>query len=349
MRRCVLPLLLAALGPAAAPAQVAPPWANKLFLPDVLKNPTQPPPPVVVHNFGTVPRGTVLVHKFTLTNIYDVPIQVIDVNPSCGCLKAYPPEKVLQPTESAEFAVAMDTGTFSGPNAQTVRVTIGPQYVSTAVLRIEATSRADVTLTPGAVDFGTVAQGKGAAKTVVLEAAAGLRAGWKLTGVVPPAGPLEVKVHEASRGFLGAKYQVTVSLRPDAPAGPVSETVALQTSDPAAPVVRVPVTGLVQAPVALSPERVRFPATRVGEVREERVLVRGSQPFRLAPVADAGDGVSVIETLRAAGPVQVVVVRFAPTKPGPVSRAVPLSIQLQGGGTVPTVLHVDAVGEADAK
>jgi hypothetical protein len=108
-----------------------------------------------------------------------------------------------------------------------------------------------------------------------------------------------VKVHEASRGFLGAKYQVTVSLRPNAPAGSVSETVALQTSDPAAPVVRVPVTGLVQAPVALSPERVRFPATRVGEVREERVLIRGSQPFRLAPVADAGDGVSVIETLRA--------------------------------------------------
>jgi hypothetical protein len=352
MSRSVLALLIATTVPAVGTAQVTPPWANKLFLPDSEQTRTQPPPAVVSHAFGTVPKGTVLVHKFTLTNIYDVPIQVIDVNPSCSCLKAYPPERVLQPNESAEFAVAMDTGMFTGPNAQMIRVTVGPQYVSTAVLRLEATSRADVTLTPGAVDFGTVAQGQPATKSVTLEASAGLRGGWKLTGLVPPTGPVEVKVQEAARGFLGAKYTVSVTLRPDAPAGPVSETITLKTSDPAAPVVQVPVTGVVQPPVTVSPDRVRFPATRVGDVREHRVLVRGSQnqSFRLGPVADSGDGVSVIETLRGApGPVAMLVVRFAPTAAGTVSRAIKLDVQLANGTTVPAVLHVEAVGEAEGK
>src|SRR5215211_710774 len=87
----VLAVLAVLAAPAAGqPANPPPPWANKLFLPDVERNPAQPPPPVVVHDFGTVPKGTLCVKKFTLTNIYDVPMQVIDIRRSCGCLQAYP-------------------------------------------------------------------------------------------------------------------------------------------------------------------------------------------------------------------------------------------------------------------
>jgi hypothetical protein len=38
---------------------------------------------VVVHDFGTVPYGTTLNHRFPMTNIYKVPMQVMS-EPSSG-------------------------------------------------------------------------------------------------------------------------------------------------------------------------------------------------------------------------------------------------------------------------
>ena len=73
--------------PVSAPA--VGPWANKFFMPGIDKEPSQQPPLVIAHDFGTVPYGTLCTQKFTITNIYDVPIQVTDIRVECGCLKAY--------------------------------------------------------------------------------------------------------------------------------------------------------------------------------------------------------------------------------------------------------------------
>lgn len=314
------------------------PWANKFFLPGIATDPSRPAPPVVTHDFGTVPHGTLCVHKFTITNIYDVPMQVVDVKRSCGCLEAYPPQKVLEPNEQADFIVTMDTTKFKGPNSQTVHVTFGPKFISTAILRVSASSRADVMLNPGRVHFGTVAQGAKADQTVTLEYSGKDVRTWQVTGVVPPAGPLQVDVTEVSRGGFatGTKYQIGVRLKPNAPAGRVAEVVTLTTNDPTAPVVQVNVTGIIQAPLTLSTERVQFTGVKVGETTEFKVLVRGTTPFRVAGQPTDADGLAV-ETFPAAAPVQVVTVKFTPTKPGPLKKT--LTLQSDAGTAV---IHVEA-------
>jgi hypothetical protein len=83
--------------PAPAVQSAAAPWANKFFLADIAANREQTPPPVIVHNFGEVPHGTVCSHTFTVMNIYDVPMQITEVRKSCTCLEAYPFTKALQP------------------------------------------------------------------------------------------------------------------------------------------------------------------------------------------------------------------------------------------------------------
>jgi hypothetical protein len=321
------------------------PWANKLFLPDVAKNPSQPAPPVVAHDFGTVPHGTLCVHKFTLTNIYDAPMQVTEIVRSCGCLEAYPPQKVLQANESAEFVVTMNTAKFSGSNTQTIYVKLGPTYQSTAVLRMTAVSRADVQLLPGQVNFGTVAVGAKPTQTVALEYN-GRQRDWKVTGVVPPSGPIEVEVKETSRGWVGgAKYAVNVSLKPEAIAGPLSEVIALKTNDPAAPVVHVNVVGVIQAPLTLSTSSVRFEKVKVGSTAMHKVVIRAaSGPFKIDSVSDEGDGISV-ETFPAASPVQIVTVKFAPTKAGGFRKELRLKTDLGGGAIATLVVEADAVTE----
>lgn len=335
--------------PVAQPAAPAVPWANKFFLPDIASNRDQAAPAVITHNFGEVPHGTLCVHKFTITNIYDVPMQITDVRKGCTCLDYVPMTKVLEPNETAEFTVTMNTGKFVGANAQNFYVTFGPKFVSTAVLRVSATSRTDVSVAPGAIGFGTVTQGTRASQSVQVKYT-GRNRDWKITEAVPGDHPFEVKVNETSRGGPlrgGAEYQVDVTLSGNAAPGPISEQITLKTNDPTNPLIHLGVTGAVVAPLELNPGKVRF-EVKPGESATQRVLVRAAKPFKVVGVDGTGDGLSVeLPATPAALPVQVVVVKFEPKKPGAVAKQ--LRIRTDQPGDVSALLSVEANGTGTAK
>jgi hypothetical protein len=333
LRLHVLAAWMLTAGVAAAQGPLVP-WANKFFQKDE-------PPAVLVHDFGTVPKGTLLVHKLKITNIYDVPVQIIDIRKSCTCLEANPPQQVLQPHDTAELTLTMNADKFTGPNAQTFYVTFGPQYVSTAVIQVKATSRADVTLTPGSIAFGVVAQGTKPSQTVTVRYS-GKQRDWKIAGAVQPAGPFDVKLEDLGRGIVqvgNPEYRLTVTLRENALSGPIQDTIQLRTNDPAAPSLGVTVSALVQPPVVVSPARVRFDDIAIGTESVQKVVVRAAKPFRIEEVKDLGDGLTV-EVFPAAAPVQVVTVKFKPTAAGLLKRDIPLTTDL-GTVTVP----VEAVGK----
>ncbi|HZU38570.1 MAG TPA: hypothetical protein VFA18_21775, partial [Gemmataceae bacterium] len=64
MRNLFLTLIVVAVGATAAPAQG---WAEKMFK-DGLS-----------HDFGSVPHGAQLSHRFVLTNIYAVRMEITSV------------------------------------------------------------------------------------------------------------------------------------------------------------------------------------------------------------------------------------------------------------------------------
>ena len=70
MRKAVFTLLILVgfCGPAAAQTTA---WADKLFAGDL------------VHDFGSVPRGTQLKYSFKMTNIYKVPLEISSVRVTC--------------------------------------------------------------------------------------------------------------------------------------------------------------------------------------------------------------------------------------------------------------------------
>jgi hypothetical protein len=191
---CNLPVSAVAQQAPATPTQpavTAPnPWANKFFLPDIANNREQAAPPIITQNFGEVPHGTVCIHKFIVTNIYDVPMQITEVRKSCTCLDYVPMVKTLQPNETGEFTVTMNTGKFVGFNTQTFYVTFGPKFVSTAVIRVSATSRTDVSINPGNVSFGAVPMGAHPSQTVTIKYTGRTR-DWKLTDLSTVLGSLE--------------------------------------------------------------------------------------------------------------------------------------------------------------
>lgn len=307
------------------------PWANKLFLPDIALRREQPPPPIIVHNFGEVPHGTLCTHRFTITNIYDVPLQITEVRKSCHCLDYIPMTKVLQPNESAEFVVMMNTAKFVGFNAQTLYVTFGPKYVSTAVIRLQATSRTDISLQPGAVQFGVVSPGRRAVQRVTIKYS-GRNRDWKLTEVVAPTPMLSVAFTEVSRGGLlrgGVEYQLEVALQADQQPGSIQDTIYVKTNDPAQPVLRIAVSATVAAVVECSPAQVHFDNVPVGQTASQRVLIRAARPFRILSV-EGNDQVIGIELPPGNNPlpVQFITVRFTPAQAGKVQRVLRLHTDL---------------------
>ena len=282
MRNMTLAVASLLLGAAAASAQ-GQGWAEKMF-----KEGT-------VHDFGAVPRGAQLFHRFPITNIYAVRMEVTGIVPGCGCVTATASKRVLEPRETAYLDVSMDAHRFTGPKAVIVRVTVGPEFTSSAEIKVSANSRADIVFNPGQVSFGTVLRGQTPSQAVDVEYAGALP--WRVTEVVVGKDqPLAAEVKELYRtpgkpGKVG--YQLKVTLKPDAPPGALKQTVYLKTNDPATPLVPLLVEATLQSAVTVSPAALSFGGVKAGEEMTRKVVVRGTRPFKIMAVDGLGDGIAL--------------------------------------------------------
>jgi len=339
MRRLSGAILLLALMCTQAPAQEAMPvpWGNKFFVP-------KDPPAVIVHDFGTVPQGTLLNHRFTITNIYAVPMQVSDPRVSCGCTSGSVSKRVLQPRESCYLDLTMDARKFSGNRAVTIWVDFGPQYRSTAVLRVQANSRADIAMNPGRLDFGVVAQGRQTAQSIELQYLGGMPDWQILRADAGERSPVEVAVQSTTHQRGRIAYVVTATLKADAPSGSLHGQIQLLTNDPSNPVVAVNVGGIIQAPFRVEPAGpVRLGPAKIGEAAATNVMIIGTRPFKIEKVEGEGDGLVVEQLPPAPRDRQIVKVKFQPKQPGDVKRV--LKLYTDAANFVSVSVEANAVGQ----
>ena len=281
MRTAVFALVALILAADHAAAQPA--WANKLF-----GNSSS-------HDFGTVARGAQLKHTFTITNIYKVPLQITNIGVECGCVTATPTSKVLQPNETAQLHVNMDAARFNGPKTVKIHVTVGPEFVSTATVVVSAIARQDVVFNPGEIDFGSVSKGQTPTKFIDVEHAGS--ASWKISEIVKSgAAPFDLKVEQLPQrvgGFVTVGYRIFATVKPGAAAGAFKQEIILKTNDPQAPVITFHIGGNVRASLNVAPNPVNLGSMKVGEEQSTKLVVSGSQPFRVVAIDGLGDGLTI--------------------------------------------------------
>ena|SRR5436190_2312004 len=322
MRKAILTLLVVALGTTAAPAQG---WAEKMFKEGL------------AHDFGTVPRGAQLFHKFTITNIYAVRMEITQVKSGCGCVTATATKRVLEPREATTIEVSMDARRFTGPKTVAVRVTVGPEFISSAELKVSAHSRADVVFNPGDVNFGVVARGQTPTKTIDVEYAGTL--GWQVSeAAVPKDAPFTAEFKEMYRRPGQVGYQVRVTLKADAPPGTQKQIVYLKTNDPASPLVPVLVEAMVQSAVTVSTPTLVLTGVKVGSAVTRKVVVRGTRPFRVVAVEGTGEGFALAgEPPATAALQQVLTFKCQPTQPGDFKRELKIKTDLDDAPVTVTI------------
>lgn len=308
----------------AAPVQAqSTDWAKKMFSEGLS------------HDFGSVPRGAQLFHRFKMTNIWAVPIEITQVRASCGCVTATNKVTTLKPRESGYLEVTMDARRFTGPKTVSIHVSVGPEYVSTAILSVSASSRPDVVFNPGQVSFGIVPAGQVQTQNIDVEYAGILD--WKVSEVLKNDAPLDVSFEKINYpnpapGQVG--YHVKVSLKPDVPAGTHKWEIMLKTNDPASPHVPILVEATVQAALSVRPNALSMQGAKVGDVTTQRIVVFGSKPFKILAV-EGTDADLTVDLPAVEAQNHVITVKWKPSQAGELKRT--LTIKTDMGTETVTV------------
>ena len=179
-----------------------------------------------------------------IANKTDKTVKVQSLRVSCGCTVASMPTAVIPPGQSTVLTAQMDTRRFLGPKTVTIYLTVGPQFTSTATLKVSANARADVVFNPGQVNFGAVARGQTPTQMIDVEYAGALR--WEVKEVVKSEAPYTVAVKELYRRPGQVGYRLSVTMKATAPVGTLKHDVYLKTNDPSSPLVAILVEAHVQ-------------------------------------------------------------------------------------------------------
>jgi hypothetical protein len=318
MRKLVLALFSSMV--LAAPLLAAENWANNLFKDGL------------THDFGNVPHGSQLYHRFIITNIYAVPLKVTGLRTSCNVCSTVSSSTVsIKPKETGWVDVFMDARKFTGQKNITIMVTVGDgsDYMSTTELKISANSRTDIVFNPGSVNFGNIQTGKKATQTIEVEYAGQLD--WKVNEVNTNDGPFEASIKELYRKPGKVGYEVAVTLKEDAPPGTLRHEFFLKTNDPASKTVPIVVEAILQSALSVSPEKITLGSdVKVGDEITRKVVVRGAKPFKVIEVDGIGESIEIAGKMpEKSAAVQTLTFKCKPDKDGDFKKTLLIKTDLQ--------------------
>ena len=276
-----------------------------------------------VKDFGTAPRGPVLVHYFRFTNTTNQTLTLGQPRVSCGCTSASVSKSTLAPGESAAVIAMMDTRRFQYANvtkAVTVYVPfLGPTHEEVS-LKVQAICRDDLMMSPDTLAFGTVTKGKGAKVTTKVTFTSD--ANWTVNKATSTGGFVSVEAKLASRSGSIVTYDITATLDKECPAGNWTSDVYLETSHTAVAKLRIPVTVNVVAAVAATPETVAFGNVKMGTAPEQKITIQSATPFKILEVKSGDAQLTVKVDTENAKAVHTVVIAANPTAAGGFTRSV---------------------------
>ena len=103
---------------------------------------------------------------------------------------------------------------------------------------------------------------------------------------------LNAQLVETARNEGTVSYSLSVSLKPDAPAGPVRDEIRLISNDPETPSIPIMVTAWIRGDLTAAPSVLSLGQVHSAAGAQGRFIVRGSRPFAIQSIEGAGDGFS---------------------------------------------------------
>ena len=261
------------LGMASSGKAEEPDWAKAMFS-------------ETSHDFGVVAAGAKVEYKFTIENIYEEEAHIKSVQSSCGCTTAKIDKQSLKTWDKAELTAVVNTDTrqFYGLKDTTITVKFDLPFEAEVQVHVHAYIRRDVVVLPGVVQFGAVGQGTTVEKKVSVSYAG--RDDWRIERIECPNPYLECQLAEVSREVGKVKYNLTVTLKPNAPAGYIQDQLILLTNDVNSRAARVPVAveGIISQALSVRPSPLFLGVIEPGQPVTKPLVVQGKTPFHITSI-----------------------------------------------------------------
>lgn len=287
------------------------------------------------HNWGPVARGATVRYPFYLTNTLNEPINIVSLRPSCGCTSGASDKSLVQPGERATIEAQMDTTNFVGHKATILFVTLITGSGQQAEVRLAVSSdiQSDIVLNPGTVDFGYLVAGQEVARTVRIDRVGSPE--WRAVKMSSNVKGIDAKLQEIARTSTGVSYELSVTLRKDAPEGVIRNDLFIHTNDPNNPAIPVLMTGQVAGALTVSPKTVNLGNLQAASQNpaQGRFVIKGSQPFVVTGVEGSNDALELIVADTQPKTVHVLTVQMKPGligETGDVNRTLKVHTNLPG-------------------
>ena len=121
--------------------------------------------------------------------------------------------------------------------------------------------------------------------------------GWRVHRMVSGSRVLNAQLVETSRKGGAVSYTLTVSLKPDAPAGPIRDEIRILSNDPETPSIPVMVTAWIRGELTAAPSVLSMGQVQSAAGVQGRFVIRGA-----ASLHHPGDRGQRRRVLRLGGP-----------------------------------------------
>jgi len=240
------------------------------------------------HDFGTVARGAKAEFEFPIENIFKEDVHIASVHSSCGCTTPSITKNTLKTYEQGSILAKFNTSSFLGHRSATITVTIDKPYYAEVQLQIAGFIRSDVVFEPGVINLGQMEQGAGGEAQVKVTYAG--RENWNINDIRSGNSNFEVELSEPTRTRGQVVYNMTVRLKPDAPAGYINDQLTLVSDDVRNATIPIQVEGRVMSLLDVSPSALLIGAVDPGQKVTKQLVVKSKQKFKVTDVkCEAGD------------------------------------------------------------
>jgi hypothetical protein len=125
-----------------------------------------------VKDFGKVIQGEVIKHIFNFSNKGSATLEILGVEPSCGCQAASPSAKQIKPGQNGQIEVNVDTAGLAGSIDKSVNIITNDPNRPTVSLSIRADVQPEISVSSPSIYFENVPEGTEVTKEVIITVAA---------------------------------------------------------------------------------------------------------------------------------------------------------------------------------
>jgi hypothetical protein len=217
--------------------------------------------PTKIVDVGTISQGVVVDAVFDIVNEGNQTLVVKAVRPTCGCTVA-DFDKEIAPGATGKIKAKLDTKDFSGPISKSILVMTDDPQDPTVTLVIKADVRPFVEILPRPLVRFNAVQHEPMSQTFIVVGADPEKA-VTVTGVDSSVPFIKTSVRvlegdELVKGKSKLQYEVSLTLDPEAPVGPVNAVLTVNTDQKEASQVPVKVYGVISSLIHVTPTQVQF-------------------------------------------------------------------------------------------